>query len=110
VDFVIYKLAKRVNNPSWLVALKALMTFHRLLRECDASFVEQVRNSSRCKTTAEDASRRVFQRQRMPCTSSASNSSRQQQGSSDCMVQARAQVYGRGACHPRLVGRGAEAN
>jgi hypothetical protein len=49
VDFVIYKLAKRVNNPSWLVALKALMTFHRLLRECDASFAEQVRNSnSRC--------------------------------------------------------------
>jgi hypothetical protein len=43
VDFVIYKLAKRVNNPSWLVALKALMTFHRLLRECDASFAEQVR-------------------------------------------------------------------
>jgi len=42
VDFVIYKLAKRVNNPSWLVALKALMTFHRLLRECDASFAEQV--------------------------------------------------------------------
>lgn len=42
VDFVIYKLAKRVNNPSWLVALKALMTFHRLLRECDASFSEQV--------------------------------------------------------------------
>lgn len=44
VDFVIYKLAKRVNNPSWLVALKALMTFHRLLRECDASFAEQVRD------------------------------------------------------------------
>lgn len=42
VDFVIYKLAKRVNNPTWLVALKALMTFHRLLRECDASFAEQV--------------------------------------------------------------------
>ena len=43
VDYVIYKLVKRVNNPSWLVALKALMTFHRLLRECDASFAEQVR-------------------------------------------------------------------
>jgi hypothetical protein len=45
VDYVIYKLAKRVNNPSWLVALKALMTFHRLLRECDASFAEQVRRT-----------------------------------------------------------------
>jgi hypothetical protein len=47
VDYVIYKLGKRVNNPSWIVALKALMTFHRLLRECDASFAEQVRASTK---------------------------------------------------------------
>jgi hypothetical protein len=43
VDFVIYKLSKRLNNPSWIVALKALMVFHRLMRECDPSFQEQVR-------------------------------------------------------------------
>lgn len=42
VEYVIYKLGKRLNNPSWLVVLKGLMTFHRLLRECDASFQEQV--------------------------------------------------------------------
>eukprot|EP00878_Enallax_costatus_P044496 GHUV01053141.1.p1 GENE.GHUV01053141.1~~GHUV01053141.1.p1 ORF type:complete len:101 (-),score=28.09 GHUV01053141.1:165-467(-) len=42
VEYVIYKLGKRLGNSSWLVALKALMTFHRLLRECDPSFQEQV--------------------------------------------------------------------
>jgi hypothetical protein len=39
---VIYKLAKRLNSPNWVVALKALMVFHRLMRECDPSFQEQV--------------------------------------------------------------------
>jgi hypothetical protein len=43
VEYVIYKLGKRLTNPSWLVVLKGLMTFHRLLRECDPSFQEQVR-------------------------------------------------------------------
>ena len=43
VDFVIYKLGKRLSNPSWVIALKALMVFHRLMRECDPSFQEQVR-------------------------------------------------------------------
>jgi hypothetical protein len=42
VDFVIYKLAKRLINPSWVIALKSLMVFHRLMRECDPSFQEQV--------------------------------------------------------------------
>jgi hypothetical protein len=42
VEYVIYKLGKRLTNPSWLVVLKGLMTFHRLLRECDPSFQEQV--------------------------------------------------------------------
>jgi len=42
VDFVIYKLSKRLNNPSWVISLKALMVFHRLMRECDPSFQEQV--------------------------------------------------------------------
>eukprot|EP00879_Flechtneria_rotunda_P002687 GHRR01002893.1.p1 GENE.GHRR01002893.1~~GHRR01002893.1.p1 ORF type:complete len:728 (+),score=275.11 GHRR01002893.1:55-2184(+) len=42
VEYVAYKLAKRLSNPSWVVVLKALMTFHRLLRECDASFQEQL--------------------------------------------------------------------
>jgi hypothetical protein len=44
VEFVIYKLAKRLQNSSWLVSLKALMVFHRLMRECDPSFQEQVRS------------------------------------------------------------------
>jgi len=43
VDFVIYKLGKRLNNPHWVVALKSLMVYHRLMRECDPSFQEQVR-------------------------------------------------------------------
>jgi hypothetical protein len=43
VDFVIYKLGKRLGSPHWLTALKALMVFHRLMRECDPSFMEQVR-------------------------------------------------------------------
>lgn len=43
VEYVIYKLSKRLSNPSWVVVLKALMTFHRLLRECDSSFQDQVR-------------------------------------------------------------------
>ncbi|KAI8472078.1 MAG: ANTH domain-containing protein [Monoraphidium minutum] len=38
VDYVIYKLGKRLAGPGWVVALKALMVFHRLLRECDATF------------------------------------------------------------------------
>jgi hypothetical protein len=42
VDFVIYKLAKRLGSPHWAIAAKALMVFHRLMRECDASFPEQV--------------------------------------------------------------------
>lgn len=47
VEYVIYKLGKRLSNPSWLVVLKSLMTFHRLLRECDPSFQEQVRSACR---------------------------------------------------------------
>jgi hypothetical protein len=47
VEYVIYKLGKRLSNPSWLVVLKSLMTFHRLLRECDPSFQEQVRTKVR---------------------------------------------------------------
>ncbi|WIA23438.1 hypothetical protein OEZ85_000192 [Tetradesmus obliquus] len=42
VEYVIYKLGKRLSNPSWLVVLKSAMTFHRLLRECDPSFQEQM--------------------------------------------------------------------
>eukprot|EP00775_Hariotina_reticulata_P008689 gene8689-8870_t len=42
VEYVIYKLSKRLSNPSWVVVLKALMTFHRLLRECDSSFQDQM--------------------------------------------------------------------
>jgi RecB family exonuclease len=52
VEYVIYKLGKRLNSNNWLVALKALMVFHRLMRECDPGFQEQVRpecNSSRRK-------------------------------------------------------------
>eukprot|EP00882_Tetradesmus_deserticola_P018724 GHRQ01020109.1.p2 GENE.GHRQ01020109.1~~GHRQ01020109.1.p2 ORF type:complete len:133 (+),score=30.19 GHRQ01020109.1:143-541(+) len=43
VEYVIYKLGKRLTSPGWIVVLKGLMTFHRLLRECDPSFQEQVR-------------------------------------------------------------------
>jgi hypothetical protein len=42
VEYVIYKLGKRLNSNNWLVALKALMVFHRLMRECDPGFQEQV--------------------------------------------------------------------
>jgi hypothetical protein len=42
VDFVIYKLGKRLSNEHWVVALKSLMVFHRLARECDPSFQEQL--------------------------------------------------------------------
>jgi len=47
VEYVIYKLSKRLSNPSWVVVLKALMTFHRLLRECDSTFQDQVGQSHR---------------------------------------------------------------
>ncbi|GBF95458.1 hypothetical protein Rsub_08420 [Raphidocelis subcapitata] len=42
VDFVIYKLGKRLGSPHWVIAGKALMVFHRLMRECDPSFLEQL--------------------------------------------------------------------
>ena len=40
VEYVAYKLSKRVASPCWVTALKALMVFHRLMRECDASLLE----------------------------------------------------------------------
>lgn len=49
VDFVAYKLGKRLDNPHWVVALKALMVYHRLMRECDPSFQEQVRERSHAR-------------------------------------------------------------
>ena len=55
VDFVVYKLGKRLNNPHWVVALKALMVYHRLMRECDPSFQEQVRRSTAGSWVAEPA-------------------------------------------------------
>lgn len=43
VEYVIHGLAKRLNsNSGWLVTLKTLMVFHRLVREIDQTFQEQV--------------------------------------------------------------------
>ncbi len=42
VDHIIYKLQKRLKEQGWLVTLKALMVFHRLMREIDPSFQEQL--------------------------------------------------------------------
>lgn len=39
VNYVIHQLAKRLEDkPGWLVALKAFIVFHRLMREVDTTF------------------------------------------------------------------------
>mmetsp|Transcript_14533 Transcript_14533/g.31622 ORF Transcript_14533/g.31622 Transcript_14533/m.31622 type:complete len:742 (+) Transcript_14533:174-2399(+) len=44
VEFVIHGLGKRLeqNKAGWLVTLKTLIVFHRLMREVDPSFQEQM--------------------------------------------------------------------
>jgi len=44
VNFVIHGLGVRIENSksSWLVTLKTLIVFHRLLREVDPSFQEEM--------------------------------------------------------------------
>mmetsp|Transcript_12127 Transcript_12127/g.31080 ORF Transcript_12127/g.31080 Transcript_12127/m.31080 type:complete len:651 (-) Transcript_12127:126-2078(-) len=43
VQMAVHKLAKRAqNNHGWLVTLKCLMSFHRLMRETDAAFMQEV--------------------------------------------------------------------
>ena len=44
VNFVIHGLGARLENSksSWLVTLKTLIVFHRLLREVDPTFQEEV--------------------------------------------------------------------
>ena len=40
---MVHKLQKRMHNDhGWLVTAKALMTFHRLVRECDTSFQDEM--------------------------------------------------------------------
>eukprot|EP00983_Pelagomonas_calceolata_P001895 63014-Pelagomonas_calceolata.AAC.1 len=39
VQYTVHKLSSRLEDkPGWLVALKTLMVFHRLMREVDPSF------------------------------------------------------------------------
>ncbi|MEW5308793.1 MAG: hypothetical protein WDW38_000724 [Sanguina aurantia] len=43
VNYVIHQLAKRLEDkPGWLVALKSLIVFHRLMREVDTTFQEEM--------------------------------------------------------------------
>lgn len=56
VEFVVYKLAKRLSGQSWLVTLKSLMVFHRLMRECDPTFQEQVHSAGLWGTPSCDMS------------------------------------------------------
>ena len=46
VNYVIHALGKRLENSKgeWLVTLKTLIVFHRLMREVDPTFQEEVRS------------------------------------------------------------------
>uniref|UniRef100_A0A7S3R0R4 ENTH domain-containing protein n=1 Tax=Dunaliella tertiolecta TaxID=3047 RepID=A0A7S3R0R4_DUNTE len=43
VQYTVHKLSSRLEDkPGWLVALKTLMVFHRLMREVDPSFQDEI--------------------------------------------------------------------
>lgn len=43
MHYIINKLAKRMTlKDSWLITLKSLMVYHRLMREVDASFLDEL--------------------------------------------------------------------